>query len=362
MVGTPKRAREAVPEADVGEGDVHGGDGAPRPLVDGGRDADAQSSDAVGGQLADRVLDLVEHRLFARHVGRPDGTPDDDAFRVDDAGEQLRPAEIDADDVASAHGDVATIVGRRGFQRQAIPRLPRRTGERPDPPEGRQGEPAASRGRRGRLHRAGSEAPQTGRATLAEDRPDRRACALRARRRLGRARLPGVPERRQGSERAPRLAGRECARAPGRVAPLQPEHDPRAGHGRGPGPARGRFAPTRFCVVRTDPDAHRMALLSIPRDLRVEIPGQGLEKINAAYAFGGPTLAVRTVRSVTGLPLNHVVVVNFAEFRGRHRRPRRHHGQRREAHPLEQVRLSLRHQGPLRPVEGMALPQGRRRR
>ena len=39
---------------------------------------------------------------------------------------------------------------------------------------------------------------------------------------------------------------------------------------------------------RTDPDEHRIALLSIPRDLRVEIPGSGLDKINAAYAFGGP--------------------------------------------------------------------------
>jgi LCP family protein required for cell wall assembly len=67
-------------------------------------------------------------------------------------------------------------------------------------------------------------------------------------------------------------------------------------------------------IVHTDPDKHRIALLSIPRDLRVEIPGHGADKINAAYAFGGPTLAIKTVQSVTGLPINHVVVVDFATF------------------------------------------------
>jgi LCP family protein required for cell wall assembly len=67
-------------------------------------------------------------------------------------------------------------------------------------------------------------------------------------------------------------------------------------------------------VVRTDPDRHRISLLSIPRDLRVEIPGHGPDKINAAYALGGPALAVDTVRSVTGLPIHHVAVVDFSSF------------------------------------------------
>ena len=67
-------------------------------------------------------------------------------------------------------------------------------------------------------------------------------------------------------------------------------------------------------VVHTDPDKHRIALLSIPRDLRVDIPGHGEDKINAAFAYGGPTLAIKTVQSVTGLPINHVVVVDFGTF------------------------------------------------
>jgi LCP family protein required for cell wall assembly len=67
-------------------------------------------------------------------------------------------------------------------------------------------------------------------------------------------------------------------------------------------------------LIRTDPDEHRIAMLSIPRDLRVDIPRHGPQKINAAYAFGGPTLAIQTVEQVTGLPVNHVMVVDFATF------------------------------------------------
>jgi polyisoprenyl-teichoic acid--peptidoglycan teichoic acid transferase len=67
-------------------------------------------------------------------------------------------------------------------------------------------------------------------------------------------------------------------------------------------------------VLRTDPDENRIALLSIPRDLRVQIPGRGTDKINAAYALGGPALAIRTVQSVTGLQVNHVIVVDFGTF------------------------------------------------
>jgi LCP family protein required for cell wall assembly len=82
------------------------------------------------------------------------------------------------------------------------------------------------------------------------------------------------------------------------------------------GPGReGPFRSDAIMLVRTDPDEHRIALLSIPRDLRVEIPGSGLNKVNAAYAFGGPTLAIRTVQGLTGVPINHVVVVSLPRFR-----------------------------------------------
>ncbi|HSK15733.1 MAG TPA: LCP family protein [Gaiellaceae bacterium] len=82
------------------------------------------------------------------------------------------------------------------------------------------------------------------------------------------------------------------------------------------GPNRqGPFRSDAIMIVRTDPDENRIALLSIPRDLRVTIPGRGTDKVNAAHAYGGPTLAVRTVEALTGLEINHVVVVNFDRFR-----------------------------------------------
>jgi LCP family protein required for cell wall assembly len=56
------------------------------------------------------------------------------------------------------------------------------------------------------------------------------------------------------------------------------------------------------------------ATLSIPRDTVVDIPGHGRAKINAAYAFGGPALAVRTVESYLGIEVNHLVEVNFENF------------------------------------------------
>jgi LCP family protein required for cell wall assembly len=68
-------------------------------------------------------------------------------------------------------------------------------------------------------------------------------------------------------------------------------------------------------LLRTDPSHHRLYYLSIPRDLQVPIPGAATQKINAAFQIGGPALAIRTIHQFTGLPINHVVVVNFADFR-----------------------------------------------
>jgi polyisoprenyl-teichoic acid--peptidoglycan teichoic acid transferase len=67
-------------------------------------------------------------------------------------------------------------------------------------------------------------------------------------------------------------------------------------------------------LLRVDPGRHRLVYLSIPRDLRVPIPGHGDDKINAAFQLGGPALAARTVAEFTGLPVNHVVIVDFGSF------------------------------------------------
>jgi polyisoprenyl-teichoic acid--peptidoglycan teichoic acid transferase len=67
-------------------------------------------------------------------------------------------------------------------------------------------------------------------------------------------------------------------------------------------------------LVRLDDDEDATAIMSLPRDLRVEIPGHGIDKINQAFEIGGPKLTLETVKSVTGLPVNHVVNVHFKGF------------------------------------------------
>jgi LCP family protein required for cell wall assembly len=67
--------------------------------------------------------------------------------------------------------------------------------------------------------------------------------------------------------------------------------------------------------VRTDPEHGRLAYLSIPRDLRVDVPGMGSTKINSAFQVGGSALALRAVRSYTGLPVNHIAVLDLGSFR-----------------------------------------------
>ncbi|MBN9645316.1 LCP family protein [Corynebacterium mendelii] len=57
-------------------------------------------------------------------------------------------------------------------------------------------------------------------------------------------------------------------------------------------------------------------LLSIPRDSYVDIPGYGMNKINASFAFGGPQLLVQTVEGATGLHIDHYAEVGFGGFAG----------------------------------------------
>jgi LCP family protein required for cell wall assembly len=54
--------------------------------------------------------------------------------------------------------------------------------------------------------------------------------------------------------------------------------------------------------------------LSIPRDTLVNIPGLGQSKINAAWSYGGPALALKVIKQFTGLQINHLVVVDLANF------------------------------------------------
>ena len=72
-------------------------------------------------------------------------------------------------------------------------------------------------------------------------------------------------------------------------------------------------------LVRVNPKKDVISVLSIPRDLQVQIPGRGFDKINAAYELGGPRLTVRTVKELLSTPgdpfeVNNVVIVNFGGF------------------------------------------------
>jgi LCP family protein required for cell wall assembly len=67
-------------------------------------------------------------------------------------------------------------------------------------------------------------------------------------------------------------------------------------------------------LLRLDPNRNAIAVMSIPRDLKVNIPEYGVGKFNEAYTVGGPKLTLRLVKELTGLPINHVVNVDFLGF------------------------------------------------
>lgn len=67
-------------------------------------------------------------------------------------------------------------------------------------------------------------------------------------------------------------------------------------------------------LARLDPGTKSITMLSFPRDLYVELPGYGYDKINTAYTYGGPALCVETVGELTGLPIHHFMEVDFGGF------------------------------------------------
>ena len=76
-------------------------------------------------------------------------------------------------------------------------------------------------------------------------------------------------------------------------------------------------------LLRVDPEKEFLSLLSLPRDLQVEIPGYGTDKLNAAYSYGeqyeakqggGPQLTLETVKDLLGIDINHIVNVDFEGF------------------------------------------------
>lgn len=69
-------------------------------------------------------------------------------------------------------------------------------------------------------------------------------------------------------------------------------------------------------LVRLDDNSQSINVLSIPRDLQVQVPGFGTAKLNSAYADGGPNLLIKTIQQnvFPNLHVNHIVDVNFGSF------------------------------------------------
>ncbi|HEX9717916.1 MAG TPA: LCP family protein [Actinomycetota bacterium] len=82
----------------------------------------------------------------------------------------------------------------------------------------------------------------------------------------------------------------------------------------------GLFRSDTIIVIHIEPDQKEAVFLSFPRDLWVDIPGRGENRINVAFEGGieggGAQLVARTITSITGLRINHVLYVDLAGFQG----------------------------------------------
>jgi len=73
-------------------------------------------------------------------------------------------------------------------------------------------------------------------------------------------------------------------------------------------------------LFHLDPNTRRLVILSIPRDLYVDIPGHGQDRVNTAYAWGeqdetgGLALARQTVSTTLGIPVQHAILLDFHVF------------------------------------------------
>lgn len=68
-------------------------------------------------------------------------------------------------------------------------------------------------------------------------------------------------------------------------------------------------------LTRIDPVQKKVWIISLPRDYKVQIPGHGTQKLNAAYAFGQEELTISTVEKLTGQKINHYMGVDFKGFK-----------------------------------------------
>lgn len=67
-------------------------------------------------------------------------------------------------------------------------------------------------------------------------------------------------------------------------------------------------------LVQIAGNREHVNIMSLPRDSWVEVPGNGKAKINAAFSWGGAPLTIQTVEQVTGIPIDHIAIVDFTGF------------------------------------------------
>jgi LCP family protein required for cell wall assembly len=100
---------------------------------------------------------------------------------------------------------------------------------------------------------------------------------------------------------------------PAEAQPKKCIDDVIGGRGNAPGCTLGPFRSDTIMLIRAGGGTFRK--LSIPRDTLAEIPGQGPQKINSAYAFGGAKLAAQTVEGLLGIDIDEVAIIDFDGFR-----------------------------------------------
>src|SRR4029078_9038544 len=97
--------------------------------------------------------------------------------------------------------------------------------------------------------------------------------------------------------------------------PGQPQTILILGSDKRPGEVGQEFGARSDTTILARIASDQITVMSIPRDLKVNIPGHGIDKFNAAYSYGGPKLTLKVIKQTMGITnINHVVNVDFTGF------------------------------------------------
>ena len=77
----------------------------------------------------------------------------------------------------------------------------------------------------------------------------------------------------------------------------------------------GSMRSDAIMLVHIPSDRSRIYLMSFPRDSYLNIPGRGMDKVNAAFSYGGPDLALQTIEQYTQVYIDHVMMIDWVGFK-----------------------------------------------